>query len=134
MSFLLVLAAAGIAVSAKSQIDAAKADEIELETQAEEEKLAGQTRELSRREQLNKVLSSNIASLAASGISGEGTPESIALSNAKTASSSEALEGLSTRLRESQLRRRGKNAKGLGRLGAASTLLKGGTSMAAGGT
>jgi hypothetical protein len=111
------------ATSAKLQLNSAAAQKIELDSQADDEELAGEARELSRREQLNKVLSSNIASLAASGISGEGTPASIALANAKTASASEGLEGLASRLKQAQLKRQGKNASKTGNLAAASTLL-----------
>ncbi|MGB1304009.1 hypothetical protein [Pseudoalteromonas marina] len=111
------------AISANNQRNAGKAQQIELEQAAEEEKLSSEARELGRRQQLNKALSANIVSQAMSGTSGEGTPQSIALDNARTASISEGLEGLSSRLKRSQLKRQGANARNQGNTQAASTLL-----------
>jgi len=112
----------GIA-TARGQYVAGKTQQIELDKQAEQEELAADARELTRRQQLNKVLSANIVSLADSGMSGEGTPASIALESAEQASASEGIEGLSDRLKTAQLRRQGKNARATGGLQAASTLL-----------
>lgn len=118
------------AVAARGQYVAGKAQEIELEQQAEQEETAAESRELARRQQLNKVLAANVVGLAASGISGEGTPSSIALEGAKQASISEGLEGLSSRLKQAQLRRQGATAKQVGTLQAASTLLNTSTKAA----
>jgi len=123
---LLLLLAATTAVTAVSQVRAGQADKIELDQQAEQEKLAAEAKELSRRQQLNKVLAANAVGQSMSGISGEGTPQSISLATARTASSSEALEGLSSRLRQAQLRRQGRRAVRGGKLAAASTLLQAG--------
>ena len=114
------------AVTAKGQKDAAKAQEIELERQAEQEKISAEGKELSRRQRLNKVLAANVVGQVTSGISGEGTPKSIALESAKQASISEGLEGLSSRLKQAQLKRQAKNVASQGKLQAASTLLKSG--------
>jgi hypothetical protein len=51
--------------------------------------MAAQSRELQRREELNRALASNVVGQAMSGISGEGTPASIALASAERASLSE---------------------------------------------
>ena len=120
------LAAASTAVSTYSAIETGKAQQEELERQAEEERIAAQGRELQRREQLNAQLAANNAALAASGIETEGTPASIALESAKAISASEGMIGLSERLKQGQLRRQGKMARSTANLNAASTLLKGG--------
>jgi hypothetical protein len=70
-------------LSARGQYVAGKTQEIELKRQAEEERLAAQSRELQRREELNRALAANVVGQAMSGISGEGTPASIALASAE---------------------------------------------------
>jgi hypothetical protein len=117
-------------VAARGQYIAGKTEEIELNRQAEEERLAAQSRELQRREELNRALASNVVGQAMSGISGEGTPASIALASAKKASLSESTIGLSEKLKQAQLRRQGKSAKRAGYLAATSTLLKSVTGLA----
>ena len=111
------------AASAYSQVEAGKAQQEELERQAEEEKIAAQGRELQRREQLNAQLAANNAALAASGIATEGTPASVALESAKAISASEGMIGLSERLKQGQLKRQGKMARSTANIGATSTLL-----------
>ena len=123
MSWLITAVVVTGVVSARMQSNAGKAQEIELEKAAEQEEMAADARELGRRQQLNKALSANIVGLSTSGMTGEGTPESIALDNARTASISEGLEGLSSRLKQSQLRRQASTAGSTGNIQAASTLL-----------
>ena len=125
----LVTAVSG-GVSARSQYVAGKTQEIELNRQAEEERLAAQSRELQRREQLNKALAANVVGQAMSNISGEGTPASIALASSKKAGLSESTIGLSEKLKRAQLRRQGKAAKQAGYMAATSTLLKTATQAA----
>jgi len=117
-------------VSARSQYVAGKTQQIELERQAEEERISAQSRELQRREQLNKALAANVVGQAMSGISGEGTPASIALASSKKAGLSESTIGLSEKLKRAQLRRQGKAAKQAGYMAATSTLLKTATQAA----
>ena len=124
MSWVIVGGLVLAGVSANQQRNAGKADKIELELQAEQESLAAKGREAARRQELNKILSMNIVSVSAEG--SEGTPQSIALSSAKQASLSEGIEGLSDRLRHSQLIRQAKGAKRAGDTQAAGTLLKAG--------
>ena len=126
---IAITATAG-AVSARSQYVAGKTQEIELNRQAEEERLAAQGRELQRREQLNKALAANVVGQAMSGISGEGTPASLALASAERASLSEATIGLSDKLKQAALRRQGRSAKQAGYLQATSTLLQTGAQVA----
>ena len=126
----LVTAVSG-GVSARSQYVAGKTQQIELERQAEEERISAQSRELQRREQLNKALAANVVGQAMSGISGEGTPASIALASAKKAGLSEATISLSDKVKQAQLRRQGRSAKQAGYLQATSTLLQTGARAAA---
>lgn len=122
---LAILAVVSAGVAAQNQRNAAKTQAFEIERQAEEERISSEGRELERRQKLNKVLAANAVGQATSGMTGEGTPQSIALSNAKTASLSEGLEGLSDRLRQAQLKRQAANTRSAGNIQASSTLLKG---------
>ena len=124
MSWLIVATAVVGAYSAQTQYIAGKQQQIEIEQQADEEKLSAEAQELERRQKLNKALSANIVGVSTGGTTGEGTPASIALENAKQASISEGLEGLSSRLKQSQLKRQGDNAYSQGKMAAASTLLQ----------
>ncbi len=117
--------AGSTALSTYGQIEAGKAQQESLERQAEQEKIAAEGRELQRRQELNKVLASNIVGMSTSGMTGEGTPASIALESAKQIGTSEGMIGLSDRLRQAQLRRQGAMARGTAGIQAASTLLSG---------
>ena len=133
MSFVITaiaLTATATAVSARGQYVAGKVQEQEMKRQAEQEKLAAQSQELQRRQDLNRALAANIVGFGQMGIAGEGTPASIALDSAKQASVSESAIGLSAKLRQAQLIRQGKNAKTMGAYGAASTLLQGASQAA----
>ena len=125
MSWVITaIAVTSAAVSARGQYVAGKTQEIELNRQAEEERISAQSRELQRREELNRALAANVVGQAMSGISGEGTPASLALASAKKAGLSEATISLSEKLKQAQLRRQGKAAKQAGYMAATSTLLK----------
>ncbi len=117
------------ALSARGQYVAGKTQELELKRQAEEERLAAQSRELQRREELNRALAANVVGQSMSGISGEGTPASIALASAERASLSEGTIGLSEKLKQAQLRRQAGYAKQAGYMAAGSTLLSGATQI-----
>tara|TARA_R110002126_G_scaffold12985_2_gene55563 strand:- start:6 stop:440 length:435 start_codon:yes stop_codon:yes gene_type:complete len=127
MSFVVIASvmAASTVVSAVGQISAGKSQQIEMNRAAEEEKIAAESLELQRRQELNKVLAANNAALAAGNIGMEGTPSSIALSSAEQSSLSEGMAGLSSRLKQSQFKRQGATARSAGNLQAASTLLSG---------
>ena len=107
-----------------------KAQEDELQRQAEQERIAAEGRELQRREELNKALAARQMALATSGLAGEGTPQSIALSAAEKISLGEGMETLSSELKRAQLKRAGKNARITGNIQAASTLLDTGVKAA----
>ena len=131
MSFAIVagLMAASTAVSVYGQVQGGKIQQREFERQAEEEKIAAEARELQRKQELNKVLAANAVSASMSGVTGEGTPASIALESAKQIGTSEGMINLSDKLKRAQLRRQGANARAMGNIQATSTLLKGAVSV-----
>lgn len=126
----IAITATSAAVGARGQYIAGKVQEGELKRQAEQEKIAAQSRELERRQQLNRALAANVVGFGQMGISGEGTPASISLAGAKQAGISEGAISLSDKLRQAQLRRQGSQAGAAGRLAAGSTLLSGAADVA----
>jgi uncharacterized protein HemX len=84
--------AVGTAISVYGQIESGKAQQEAFDRQAEEEKIAAESRELQRKQELNRVLAANAVSQSMSGITGEGTPASIALESAKQIGSSEGYD------------------------------------------
>jgi hypothetical protein len=132
MSFAIVAAVATIAGTATSvygTVQAGKAQQDAFREQAEQEKIAAEGRELQRKQELNKVLAANAVSASMSGVTGEGTPASIALSSAKQIGTSEGMIGLSEKLKRAQLRRQGDNARATANINATSTLLTSGNAM-----
>lgn len=125
-----VVTIAAAAYSAYQSRESGKQQQYNLERQAEQERLSAEDQEIQRRDRLNKVLSSNIASAAAGGTLGEGSQQSIAIGAAKRVASSEGAESLSERMRQDLLRREGKAAKQAGNVQAASTLLNASVSAA----
>jgi len=135
MSFVIAAAvatAASTAVSVYGQVQSGKAQQSEFERQAEEEKIAAEGRELERKQELNKVLAANAVSASMSGMTGEGTPASIALESAKQIGASEGMINLSEKLKRAQLRRQGANARSTANIQATSTLLSGASKVAGG--
>ena len=120
-----ILAATSAAVSAYGQVQAGKAQKVALKEQAKQEELAAQSQELARRQELNRALAANVAALSTAGISGEGTPASLALESARQAGLSEMTIDLSERLRRSALERKAGQATQIAGITAASTLLSG---------
>jgi len=125
-----ILAATAAGVSAYGQVQAGKAQKVALKEQAKQEELAAESQELARRQELNRALAANVAALSTAGISGEGTPASLALESAKQAGLSEMTIDLSERLRRASLQRQAQAARQQGQLGAASTLLQTGVQVA----
>ena len=131
MSWVITaLAVSSAAISARSSYISGRVQEDELKRQAEQEKLAAQSRELQRRQELNRALAANMVGMGQSGLAGEGTPASIALASAKQVGISEGAISLTEKLRQAQLRRQGSMAAQTGKLQAASTLLQTGASLA----
>ena len=125
MTWVITAIVAGTAVSTYGQIEAGKAAEEQAIEQARQEKIAAEGRELKRRQELSKVLASNIVSASMSGETGEGSTASLSLETAKQIGTSEAMIGLTERLAEAQTLRKARMARGTANIGAASTLLKG---------
>ena len=129
-TILAIVTAASAGVQMYGQTQAGKAQEQALKEQARQEELAAESQELARRQELNRALAANVAALSTAGISGEGTPASLALESAKKAGLSEMTIDLSEKLRQASLKRQAGAAKQAGRLAAASTLLKTGLQVA----
>ena len=133
MAFFVVAAAvasiAGTVTSVYGKVEAGKAQQETFERQAEEEKIAAEGRELQRKQELNKVLAANQVSASMSGMTGEGTPASIALESAKQIGASEGMINLSEKLKRAQLRRQGAMARSTANIQATSTLLKAGPDL-----
>jgi len=131
MSWVITaLAVTSAAVSARSSYISGRVQEDELKRQAEQEKMAAQSRELQRRQELNRALAANMVGMGQSGLAGEGTPASIALASAKQVGISEGAICLTDKRRQAQMRRAGSQAAQTGKLQAASTLLQAGTQAA----
>jgi hypothetical protein len=126
--FTVAAVVVGTLVTADAQKKQGQQQQMDVERQAETEKLSAEGEEIKRRERLNKVLSANVRSAAASGIKTEGSSQAVALDTAKNISSSEGAESLSQRIRQDMLKREGNAAKQRGSGQAASTLLQGGIS------
>ena len=126
----IALTGVATATSAYGQVQAGKAQEEAMKEQAKQEEFAAKSQELQRRQELNRALAANVAALSTAGISGEGTPASLALESAKQVGLSEMTIDLSERLRRASLERQGRMAKGTSYIGAASTLLSGAASIA----
>jgi hypothetical protein len=131
MSFWIVgsLIAVSTATQVYGQLEAGKDQEAALKTQAEEERVAAESRELERQQKLNKALAANAVGMGMSGIKTEGTPSSISLQSSKNVGLSEGRLKLSDRLAQAQLIRQGDTVASASKIGAASTLLKGATQI-----
>ena len=132
MSFVIIgsLIAVSTATQIYGQLEAGKDQEAALKTQAEQERVAAESRELERQQRLNKALAANVVGMGMSGIKAEGTPSSIALESAKNVGLSEGMLKLSDRLAQAQLKRQASTAASAAKIGAASTLLDGATDIA----
>ena len=130
IALAMATTATATVVGARGQYIAGRIQEDELKRQAEQEKLAAQSRELQRRQELNRALAANVVGFGQMGIAGEGTPASIALAGAEQAGISEGALSLTEKLRQAQLARQGSAAGRLGGYQAASTLLQGASQVA----
>ena len=128
MTFILaatVMTGIATAVNVYGQIESGKAQESAMKAKAENERIAAESRELERQQQLNAALAANAVGMGMSGIKTEGTPSSIALESAKNVGLSEGMTKLSDRLAQAQLIRQGANARKSSQYAAAGTLLSG---------
>jgi hypothetical protein len=125
LAYKMMIAAtvASGAASARQSVVAGKAQKVEYEVAADQERDAAKARELDRRSRLVRALSSQVTTRAAQGLSMEGSPAAIAQADASAAD----LAGLTDRVNTSRttlsLRRQGRQAARSGRISAATTLL-----------
>ena len=131
MSFLVIgsIMAVSTGVQAYGQIQAGKAQEAELKRAAEERRIQAEGQELQRQEALGRALAANAVAAGMGGIKMEGTPSSIALETAETASLAGGMANLSARLEQAQLRRQAKSARVASNFAAAGTILDGATDI-----
>ena len=123
MSWIITAVVVSGVAQAGMQVQAGKAQQVELEKQAEDSKFEASTRELQRRQQLNKVLQANTVSLAGGGAATEGSVSSLSLESARQVSHSEGVNKLSDNLKTAQMKRQGKNALSGAKMAGAATLL-----------
>jgi len=128
----LVLAGVGTGLSVHAQLTAGKQQEADMERAAEAERVAAEGEELQRQQKLNRALAANAVGLGMSGITAEGTPASIALSSAEDISLSEGSMKLSSRLKQAQMVRAGRNARSASKLAATGSLLQGASQISGG--
>ena len=129
MYVVTALIVVGTTAQVYGQLEAGKDQEAALKTQAEQERVAAESRELERQQKLNRALAANAVGMGMSGIKAEGTPASIALQSAKNVGLSEGMLKLSDRLAQAQLRRQAATTASAAKIGAAGTLLKGATQI-----
>ena len=129
MVWVVTAIVVGTGIQVYGQLEAGKDQEAALKTQAEQERVAADSRELERQQRLNKALAANAVGMGMSGIKAEGTPASIALQSAKNVGLSEGMLKLSDRLAQAQLKRQAATTASASKIGAASTLLSGVTDI-----
>jgi hypothetical protein len=121
--FAIPLVIAGGVLTAVAQRNAGKAESIELQQQAKQEESAAKDRELIRRRQLVRSLSTQIATFGALGVdAGTGSPASISLRDGRLADEETAIDRTRTQQQSNSLRRQAKSARRIGNLRAAGTL------------
>jgi hypothetical protein len=122
---MIAMAIIGTGVSVDAQKKSSDAQESAFKRQADEEESASRERELARKEKVNHILAAQIVGLSASGITGEGSPTTIATESVRQ----ESLEGLAdvaTRSgRKRNLTNQASAARSLGNINAISTGITG---------
>ena len=130
---LLVASAATTAVAGVRQGQAfeaqGKAEQADLNRQAELERLGAKDRSIERRRRLNTVLAGQIARTGAAGITFEGTPAAVAKGDVQQFELEEAGAKFSDLERISQLRRAGSAARRRGKQAKRTTLLQTGATV-----
>ncbi len=134
-AWLIALMVGSTAVQVYGAVQQGRAQKQAYEREAETKRIEAEGAELERQEALGRALAANAVAAGMSGIKMEGTPASIALETARTASLESGMSGLTSRLQQAQLRRQGANAARAGNIQALGSLLSGATQigMATGG-
>lgn len=115
----------------RSSRNAAKATEIQYQEQAKDEQSAARDREIERRRNLVRALSSQAAAAGAAGIDPSvGTRKAIAITDIKNANTDSLVDRSRSNRRSLLLRQAGSNARAQGNLQAAGTALDAGASVA----
>ena len=112
---LILTAIAGLA-SANQQKVAGKVQQKKMKNQAKNAEREARERELQRKQKINKVLASQIAGMGASGITGEGSPTQIAISNITEASLGDFAANATQSGVQADLQAAGSNARKMGNL------------------
>ena len=110
-------------------IQQGRAQKAAYEREAEMKRIEAEGAELERQQALGRALAANAVAAGMSGIKMEGTPASIALETAETASLTGGMANLSARLEQAQLRRQAKSARVASNFAAAGTILDGATDI-----
>ena len=125
------IAAAGTLLSVASQRSAGKTAAKEAELSAQTGEIAATGREIDRKERLARAMATANAQSGAAGIAGfEGSPLTILQESIKTEETATERDQFNTRISALTTRARGQTAERAGRIGAASSLLKGGAKFA----
>ena len=118
-------------LSAGSKIKAGRTASKEAELSAQTAELGATQRESDRKERLASALATANAQAGASGIAAfEGSPLTILQESIKAEETATERDMFNTRISALTTRARGKSAQGTARIGAVSTLLKGGAQAA----
>jgi len=118
----VLTAVAGI-FTAKQQREEGKAQEAELNRQAETEKLASVDREGQRRRRVNQILATSITETGARGVKFEGSPQAVAAGDITQIGLAEAGAKVSDLSRIAQIKRAGRGARIRGKIASTGTLL-----------
>lgn len=119
---LISTAAAGV-FGAMQQQEASKNQQEELLRRARDERVEAQGAELQRREQMNRILAAQAAEGSASGIGFEGSPTKIASADVTRADLANLGATATTAGRQRALQSQARQARQLGNLRSATTLL-----------
>ena len=128
---LVVASVAGTLLSAGTQIKAGRAAAHEAELSAQTAEVAATQRESDRKERLAKAMATANAQAGAAGIAAfEGSPLTILQQSIENEQTATERDRFNTRISALTTRARGQSAKTSSQLGAASSLLQGGSRTA----
>jgi len=131
-SLFYFAAAASAAVGGYSAYQQGIVQKGEYEAQARQEQMAARDREIQRRQQLLKVLASRSVAVGAGGGTFEGTPTALVQGDFRNYSLDQASASANTAATVTRLRTAGRNAKTIGKLNAAASLIDAGGSFVKG--
>jgi len=127
----LIMAGGSTLLSAGSQISAGKTAAKEAELSAQTAELGATQREADRKERLAQAMATANAQAGASGIAAfEGSPLTILQESIKAEETATERDMFNTRIQTLTTRARGQTAKRSAQVGAATSLLKGGSNVA----